>query len=313
MTAHDYNPGGAHFPALRVEGNLRQDLMTRSFKKRKRKRKSAVLMFFIAIAMMGVLLIFANNQSIGALLNQDHGIPASKQEALTSSIQEKTLVSVDNFGSGPIEGASGNTLPNAFLDIPFIYQREEYPTGCESVSTVMALNNLGIDISVSDFIDNYLDIGQAPHIDESGVWSGCSPWKAFPGDPYSNSGYGCFAPVITNALSKFLDPEKHEVLELYNWPIDELCCRYINNGIPVVLWASINMRPASQSSYWYDEETGEKVDWVTPMHCSLLVGYDDDCYYFNDPWKDKGFAYLKSDVEQAYEAMYSQAVVIKPR
>ena len=39
------------------------------------------------------------------------------------------------------------------LDAPFIDQREKYPTGCESVSAVMALQYAGVDITVEEFID----------------------------------------------------------------------------------------------------------------------------------------------------------------
>ena len=35
------------------------------------------------------------------------------------------------------------------IDVPYIDQSKLYPTGCESVSTVMLLRFLGIDITVS--------------------------------------------------------------------------------------------------------------------------------------------------------------------
>ena len=42
------------------------------------------------------------------------------------------------------------------IKVPQINQ-SSYPTGCESVTTVMALNYQGYNISVDDFIDNYLN------------------------------------------------------------------------------------------------------------------------------------------------------------
>ena len=42
------------------------------------------------------------------------------------------------------------------IDVPYIDQSKRYPTGCESVSTVMALQYAGVNISVDKFIDNYL-------------------------------------------------------------------------------------------------------------------------------------------------------------
>ena len=40
------------------------------------------------------------------------------------------------------------------IDVPYIDQSKLYPTGCESVSTVMLLRFLGIDITVDEFIEN---------------------------------------------------------------------------------------------------------------------------------------------------------------
>lgn len=42
------------------------------------------------------------------------------------------------------------------INTKHIYQTDNWPTGCESVTAVMALNAAGIEISVDDFIDDYL-------------------------------------------------------------------------------------------------------------------------------------------------------------
>ena len=41
------------------------------------------------------------------------------------------------------------------IDVPYIDQSKLYPTGCESVSTVMLLRFLGIDITVDEFIEKF--------------------------------------------------------------------------------------------------------------------------------------------------------------
>ena len=69
------------------------------------------------------------------------------------------------------------------LDAPFIDQREKYPTGCESVTAVMALQYAGVDVTVEEFIDGYLPQGEAPHQDATGPWRSSSriaAWTAFP-------------------------------------------------------------------------------------------------------------------------------------
>jgi len=205
-----------------------------------------------------------------------------------------------------------NPRPAIIDGVPYINQIERYPTGCESVSTVMALNYFGIDITVDQFINDYLDMGALPHLDQNGNIIGSNPKKAFPGNPYTQDGYGCFAPVIINAVNKFIDNNEYEIRAIYNKPISELCGAYIDKGIPVILWATIDMKPPMQGNSWMDEE-GETINWIIPQHCALLIGYDNDCYYFNDPMRSRMFKYNKNDVETAYEAMNKQAVVIQKK
>ena len=176
----------------------------------------------------------------------------------------------------------------------------------------MALQHFGVDITVEEFIDKFLAKGRFPAADAKGEKTGCNPWKAFPGNPYSEYGYGCYAPVIVNAVNKVIDGKPFVVQALYNKPIEELCGEYIDKGIPVIFWATIDMQPARTGASWTDESTGERIDWVAPMHCLLLIGYDNDFYYFNDPWRQKACAYQKSAVKEAYEGMFAQTVVIRP-
>ena len=43
------------------------------------------------------------------------------------------------------------------ISAPYIDQSVKYPTGCESVSAVMLLQYLGYEITVDEFIENYLE------------------------------------------------------------------------------------------------------------------------------------------------------------
>ncbi len=187
-------------------------------------------------------------------------------------------------------------------NIPHIYQKDSYPTGCESVSTVMALQYAGINISVDSFIDNYLD--KTPY----GV--SFDPNETFGGDPREDNGYGCYAPVIMKSLDKiFADKPGYNALELELMPLEELCSLYIDRDIPVIVWATIGMESAKIGSTWTYK--GKQIRWITPEHCLLLVGYDENNYIFHDPLsKAELTAYNKNLVEAAYSALYSQAIVI---
>ena len=196
------------------------------------------------------------------------------------------------------------------IDVPFIAQTKDYPTGCEAVSAVMALHYFGIELSAEDFIDNYLDLGIAPY-ESDGVFYGDSPWNCFLGSPYEESGWGCYSPVIRRALDAVLNGSGYEAEQSLNKTMQALCSEYIDNGTPVIIWATMEMREAAYTSSWVTPE-GEEVTWIAPEHCLLLVGYDDTYFYFNDPRQHKQTAYFKQDAEKAYESMLSQAVIIRP-
>lgn len=188
------------------------------------------------------------------------------------------------------------------IQAPFISQLGKYPTGCESVTTVMALNHIGIDVSVDKFIDSYLTKTGVPF----------DPSISFGGNPRSTSGYGCYAPVIKKALDKALSGKNYEAKVLNNVSLKTLCSQYIDKGIPVILWATMYMNTPYISSTW--TYNGKTINWIAPEHCLLLVGYDSSHYNFNDPLTSHPQTYYsKSSVEAAYKGLNYQAIVLEKK
>lgn len=188
------------------------------------------------------------------------------------------------------------------IQAPFISQLGKYPTGCESVTTVMALNHIGIDISVDKFIDSYLTKIGVPF----------DPNISFGENPRYTSGYGCYAPVIKKALDKALSGQKYTAKQLYGVSLKNLCSNYIDKGIPVILWATMYMNTPYISSTW--TYNGKTINWIAPEHCLLLVGYDSSHYIFNDPLTYQPQTYYsKSSVEVAYKGLNYQAIVLEKK
>ncbi len=199
------------------------------------------------------------------------------------------------------------------VDAPFIDQRDKYPTGCESVTAVMALQYAGVEITVEEFIDQYLPQGEAPHYDEFGNYIGADPWEEFLGSPYSEEGWGCYAPVIAGAIEQVLSDREVsglEVKELRGKDLSTLCEEYVENGVPVMVWATIDMEEPVESTEYILEDTGEEFTWIYPLHCLLLTGADEDFYYFNDPLAGKDVPYPKDQVETAYRGVGAQAIAL---
>ena len=187
--------------------------------------------------------------------------------------------------------------------------QKDYPTGCESVSTVMALNYANYDINIDTFIDKYLDIGE--YYKSNGEYYGSNPNEYFIGNPRDDDGFGCYAPTIYKAVEKITG--NNGVINLTGSTLEELCSQYIDHTIPVIVWATQDMQPSKEGKTWKIIGSNEQFTWKTPEHCLLLVGYDSTHYYFNDPQSSHIRAYNKQVVELRYQELGRQAIAILPK
>ena len=212
---------------------------------------------------------------------------------------------------------------------PYIDQSGAYPTGCESVSSVMLLQFLGVEITVDDFISRYLE--KRAFETRDGVLYGPDPRESFCGSPYDEASFGCYAPVIVKALNRVfgtvcrqesssagaLDtgkplPALFRAVDETGTTLPGLCRNYIDRGMPVVCWACINMREPVTGPEWKLLDTGGDFTWISNEHCMLLVGYDEEGYWFNDPYENNGvIRYPKEIAEDRHRAQGMQAVGVR--
>ncbi len=197
------------------------------------------------------------------------------------------------------------------IEVPYIDQTEKYPTGCESISAVMLLRYLGYPISPEEFIDRYLSKRDLTF--RKGRLYGPHPDDAFIGSPYNNEkgSYGCYAPCIAAAIQRVAG-ERFRVFVERGKDIAELLKTYIDHNMPVVFWATLNMEPSELGPVWNLEDRVGQFQWINHQHCLLLVGYDDQVYYFNDPWMNHGcVGYDRLLVKQRYQELGMQAVGLR--
>lgn len=192
------------------------------------------------------------------------------------------------------------------LPVPYLDQTAQAPTGCESVSAVMLLRYLGYDVTIDSFLDTALDKGVWEQ--RGGEWWGSDPREAFVGDPRDPEALGCYAPVMVKALNRVAG-DTYTAVDETGTEIDDLCLRYIDAGIPVLLWCSINMRPTVNGPWYRLIPSGEPFMWVSNEHCLLLVGYDAENYICNDPWDNNGVvSYPRRTMWQRHREQGMQAV-----
>ena len=194
------------------------------------------------------------------------------------------------------------------IQVPYIDQSVKYPTGCESVSAVMLLQYLGYEISVDEFISKYLECRDMEM--REGVLYGPDPNECFCGSPYDEESFGIYAGGLKKALDKAAG-DRYCFEDESGTPIEELLRKYIDQDMPVIFWACINMRKEIPGPEWKLLDTGERFLWTSNEHCMLLVGYDEVNYYFNDPYDNNGvIGYSKQLVEKRHSAQHSMALGI---
>ena len=218
------------------------------------------------------------------------------------SVKGKTKTETEANGETPEK-----TETHIIKNVPTFSQMPEYPTGCETVSAIMALRYAGYNITAVQFIDNYLPQSDGFN-EKDGVRYGPDPEKTFIGSPRSEGGYGCFAPVIEKALTDYLGKSK-AVINATDMTLTELCESYISNGMPVITWVTISMLDTYPAEKW-KLENGKDFYWPANEHCMLLIGYDSESCYFNDPYVGKTVKYPKALAESRYNKLGKQAVVI---
>ena len=215
----------------------------------------------------------------------------------------KTAVGSES-DSSDIKTSESHIIKN----VPVFSQLPDYPTGCETVSTVMALRYAGYNISASRFIDEYL-----PQSNEfkniNGVNYGPDPEESFVGSPRTAGGYGCFAPVIEKALKAYIGNDD-AVANASGSSLNELCEKYVSKNVPVIIWVSISMQEVYSSEKWTLGD-GSTFSWPANEHCMLLIGFDDEYCYLNDPLVGKTVKYDKKLTEKRYCKLGKQAVAIK--
>ena len=237
------------------------------------------------------------------------GCTADRKGAQTAKMTAPSVISTAATSAATTGHWASNTPYSAAmrLRVAPMAQFPMFPTGCESVAAVMALRHAGEPVTVEDFVEYYLEKDTKFYWDKR-VFYGPDPRLVFAGDPRTASSYGCMAPVIEQAMVRYLSSGER-VENATGATMQELCQRYVAQGVPVCVWVSINMLEIIPTDTWITP-TGEKYTWPGNEHCMLLVGYDETQYYFNDPWKGKEVSFPRELSEQRYDTMGRQALAV---
>lgn len=199
----------------------------------------------------------------------------------------------------------GYDIPRKYSisDFKAVLQKPELPTGCEVTALCEVLNYLGFDIDKVTLSDEFMPM------DNNGI---TTMKTAYIGDPKSDEGFGCNAPVIVQTADDYFESVDSPcyAVDMTGSSMKELYYQ-VSQGRPVVIWNTINMIVSAPNLRWVTNENEEM--WFNDFqHCVALYGYDLDrnVVCVADPLAGNVEYDLKRFESIFYDLMGRQAVVI---
>ncbi|WP_156288918.1 C39 family peptidase [Oceanobacillus salinisoli] len=157
------------------------------------------------------------------------------------------------------------------LNVPIISQQPELPTGCEITAVTMMLQYKGVDL------DKLTLAKEMPRHPED-------PNLGYVGDPFTPEGWTVYPPALINLIEKYAG----SAIDLTDTSNDKLE-EYLSNDKPVVVLV------ASMHGF--------------TVHALTLTGFDEDHYYYNDPWTaEKDVKITKEIFHKIWEGQNKRAV-----
>ncbi len=208
-------------------------------------------------------------------------------------------------------------LPKASMitGVPFLDQNKlGYPMGCEAASAAMVMNYFGFDsVTIKDVVAATPKASK--YFKQGNEWFGGDPFKGFVGDPtkkMADGAYGCFAPPLVTAMQSIAG--KDRVYNISGCTADQLFT-FVAKGCPVVVWCCNTDNKLSKDITWRiidnnGKPTGDTFTMIKYEHCAVLVGYDENYVYLNNPSRTAGYKQDKNLFMSNWNMLYNQAVIM---
>ena len=197
-------------------------------------------------------------------------------------------------------------ITEKLIKVPAICQYPDLPTGCEAIAATMVLRYYNEEITANEFASGWLKCSNKFYSSD-GKKYGPDPNEVFVGDPFLKASYGCYSAPIVSAINR--NAERCRAKKLKNISLEVICKNYIDKNKPILIWATMGMKPSGAGNSWYLEDNS-KFTWIAGEHCLALVGYNENHYFLNDPQSGGVVAYQKDIVNERFKELGSQAVCI---
>jgi uncharacterized protein YvpB len=193
---------------------------------------------------------------------------------------------------------------SAMITAPIISQYPELRSGCEITTLAMMLQFYGIKKTKLDLVPEMKYDKTAYKLDSNNrISSWGNPNIGFVGDiTGQGKGFGIYHTALIVLLKKYIPTAVDMTGESFEALEDKIA-----EGIPVEVWTTIKYQDSVQ---WMEWETSiGPIRTTFSEHAVLLVGYDKENVYVNDPYS--GLSQVKVNKEQfmrTWEMMDKQAI-----
>lgn len=210
-----------------------------------------------------------------------------------------------NTNIQPRPKAAGTSHQKMQLDVPFISQEPDLPTGCEITSLAEVLHFYGFNVDKEILATNYLPMRDTAD-------AGCFI-DYFLGSPWDEHGSGCFAPAIVTAANSFLKNNNSNLTaHVISYSSVHSLFEYVAAGNPVIVWTSYDYSVKDITYREVPLSDGEYFSWPSYEHCVVLSGYNltDRTVTFADPTYGI-VTHTIDEFTDYYQKFFYQAAVIK--
>ena len=243
------------------------------------------------------------------VLSESEVILEQETEQKTEKQSETAAVGLES--SLLTENTATSRKGAQLTEFEIIEQYPELPTGCEITAMTMVLNYYGYDVDkVTMALDYMPKVPAEFYRGTDGRLMGPDLENYFVGDPTQDSGYICGTGAIVTAANTYLTDVGSDLtaVALKNAQPEELYA-LIDQGIPVVIWCTINMEDRAETDGWYRED-GTFMEWSTNDHGAVLIGYDEDTVTVADPIYNR-ITVSREQFEKILAERGGQCVILK--
>jgi uncharacterized protein YvpB len=198
--------------------------------------------------------------------------------------------------------------PNKIEGVPLELQLPELPRGCEVTSLAMLLASQGLNVSKLELAERIKKDNTPFQIKDSQTFYG-NPHVGFVGsiNDINKRGYGVYHEPIFELLNEFMP---NMALDISGCDFEDLFY-YLALDIPVWVISNSTYAPLPKSVFKTWNTSQGKISITYQEHSVLLIGFDEELVYFNDPL-DTAISAPRALFAEAWKQMGSQAVTIMP-